>query len=73
MTGSVDILWRIFEKTAEKLKLEYSCNIKKVLGVYTSSMETIDLSLSAQVAKSTFFMKSPVAGPQKVNFLNVFR
>ena len=34
--------------------------IIKVLGVYTSSMETINLSLSAQVAKSTFFMKSPV-------------
>ena len=31
--------------------------IKKVLSVYTHS---IYLSLSAQVAKSTFFMKSPV-------------
>ena len=35
--------------------------IKKVLSVYTHSMTTIYLSLSAQVAKSTFFMKSPVA------------
>ena len=34
--------------------------IKKVLSVYTHSMTTIYLSLSAQVAKSTFFMKSPV-------------
>ena len=32
----------------------------KVLGVYTHSMETIYLSLSAQVAVGTFFMKSPV-------------
>ena len=36
--------------------------IKKVLSVYTHSMTTIFLSLSVQVAKSTFFMKSPVAG-----------
>ena len=35
--------------------------IKKVLSVYTHSVTTIYLSLSAQVAKSTFFMKSPVA------------
>ena len=34
--------------------------IKKVLGVYTHSKATIYLSLSAQVAESTFFMKSPV-------------
>ena len=34
--------------------------IKKVLSVYTHSMATISLSLSVQVAKSTFFMKSPV-------------
>ena len=34
--------------------------IEKVLGVYTRSMETIYLSLSAQVVVSTFFMKSPV-------------
>ena len=34
--------------------------IKKVLSVYTHSMTTIYLSVSAQVAKSTFFMKSPV-------------
>ena len=34
--------------------------IKKVLSVYTHSTTTIYLSLSAQVANSTFFMKSPV-------------
>ena len=34
--------------------------IKKVLSVYTHSMTTIYLSQSTQVAKSTFFMKSPV-------------
>ena len=34
--------------------------MKKVLSVYTHSKTTIYLSLSAQVAKSTFFMKSPV-------------
>ena len=35
--------------------------IKKVLSVYTHSMATIYLSLSAQVAKSTFFMKPPIS------------
>ena len=35
--------------------------IKKVLSVYTHLKTTIYLSLSAQVAKSTFFMKSPVS------------
>ena len=39
--------------------------IKKVLSVYTHSMATIYLSLSSQVAKSTFFMKSPVFNPKK--------
>ena len=34
--------------------------IKKVLWVYTRSMETIYLSPRAQVAVGTFFMKSPV-------------
>ena len=34
--------------------------LKKVLSVYTHSMTTIYLSLSTQVARSTFFMKSPV-------------
>ena len=34
--------------------------ILKVLGVYTRSMETIYLSMRAQVAVGTFFMKSPV-------------
>ena len=34
--------------------------IKRVLSVYTHSMTTIYLSQSAQVAKSTFFMKSPL-------------
>ena len=32
----------------------------KVLGVYTRLMETIYLSLRAQVAVGSFFMKSPV-------------
>ena len=35
--------------------------MKKVLSVYTHSMTTIYLSLSAQVAISTFFMKSPLS------------
>ena len=34
--------------------------IKKVLSVYTHSITNIYLSLSAQVAKSTFLMKYPV-------------
>ena len=34
--------------------------IKNVLSVYSHSMTTIYLSLSAQVAKSTYFMKYPV-------------
>ena len=34
--------------------------IKKVLGVYTHSMETIYLYLRVQVDVGTFFMKSPV-------------
>ena len=34
--------------------------IKNVLSVYTHSMTTIYLSLIAQVAISTFYMKSPV-------------
>ena len=37
--------------------------IKKVLSVYTHSKTTIYLSLSAQVVKGTFFMKSPVVKP----------
>ena len=36
-----------------------------VLGVYTSSIESIYLSLRAQVAVGTFFMKSPVLQLQK--------
>ena len=35
--------------------------IKMVLAVYTHSMTTIYPFLRAQVAKSTFFMKSPVS------------
>ena len=34
--------------------------MKKVLSVYTHLMTTIYLSLSAQIAISTFFMKSPL-------------
>ena len=37
--------------------------LKKILSVYTHAMKTIYLSLSAQVAISTFFMKSPVGDP----------
>ena len=40
--------------------LTYNRVYKKVLSVYTHSMATIYLSLSAQLAKSTFFIKSPV-------------
>ena len=36
--------------------------MKKVLSVYTHSLTTIYLSLSAQVAVSTFFMKFPLSG-----------
>ena len=36
-----------------------------VLSVYTDSMTTIYLSMCAQVAISTFFMKSPVANSIK--------
>ena len=44
-----------------KIRRSYTADfIKKVLSVYTHSMKTIYLSLSAQVAKSTFFMKYPV-------------
>jgi len=39
--------------------------MKKELSVYTHSMTTIYLSLSAQVAISTFFMKSPLAGEEE--------
>ena len=42
-------------------KIFYTADfIKNVFSVYTHSMSTIYLFLSAQVAKSTFFMKSPV-------------
>ena len=34
--------------------------MKKVPSVYTHSMKTIHLLLSAQVAEGTFFRKSPV-------------
>ena len=45
--------------------------IKKVLSVYTHAMKTIYLSLSAQVAISTFFMKSPVVHfPRLINAIN---
>ena len=44
--------------------------MKKVLSVYTHSMTTIYLSLSAQVAISTFFMKSPLDQYAKKNILS---
>ena len=43
-----------------KLYVHTADFIKKVLSVYTHSMTTIYLFLRAQVAKSTFFMKSPL-------------
>ena len=42
------------------IRFSYSWFHKKVLSVYTNSTTIIYLSLSAQLAKSTFFMKSPV-------------
>ena len=46
--------------------------MKKVLSVYTHSMTTIYLSQSAQVAISTFFMKSPLfnIAKQTYNLIN---
>ena len=44
--------WLVYAHTADF--------IKKVLAVYTHSITNIYLSLSAQVAKSTLLMKSPV-------------
>ena len=41
--------------------------IKMILVVYTHSMTTIYLSLTAQVAKSTFLMKSSVS----VDFMDI--
>ena len=46
--------------------------MKKVLSVYTHSMTTIYLSLSAQVAISTFFMKSPLYDKMFKILLNIF-
>ena len=49
------------DSTDKKICRIYTADfIKKVLSVYTHSMATIYLSLSAQVAKSTFFMKPPI-------------
>ena len=47
--------------------------IKKVLSVYTHSMTTIYLSLSTQVATSTFFMKSPVLKHKHTYFIAILR
>ena len=50
--------------------------MKKVLSVCTHSMMTIYLSLSAQVAISTLFMKSPLAQVQGeqlvIHFFQIF-
>jgi len=56
-SGSVIVFSGLVIDTADSYTADF---IKKVLSVYTNSMTTIYLSLSAQVAKSTFFMKSPV-------------
>ena len=45
----------------KKNSLDTGGFMKKVLSVYNHSLTTIYLSLSAQVAISTFFMKSPVS------------
>ena len=50
--------YRFFEST--KIDLNTADFIQQVLGVYTRSMETIYLSLRAQVAVGTFFMIYPV-------------
>ena len=42
--------------------------ILKVLAVYIYPMETMYLSLRAQVAVGTFFMKSPISGIRKTPF-----
>ena len=47
------------------LNLKFSAELqlisyKRYLGVYTHSMETIYLSINAQVVVGTFFMKPPV-------------
>ena len=56
-----NLLKRAFLIKCEKYEyLDTADFIKKVLSVYTHSMQTIYLSPSAQVAKSTLFMKSLV-------------
>ena len=48
--------------------------MKKVLSVYIHSMTTVHLSLSAQVAKSTLFMKYLVAKKMNVHYsYNTYR
>ena len=51
---------RFLEQIFVQIYLDTVDFIKKVLSVYTHLMKTIYLFLSTQVAKSTFFMKSPV-------------
>ena len=59
---AADFFWQSFMFLAYRLYTDTHTAdfIKKVLGVYTHSVETIYLSLSAQVAVGTFFMKSSV-------------
>ena len=52
--GGIIRPWEVF---IHRTKADF---IDEVLGVYTHSMETIYLSLRAQVAVGTFFMKSSV-------------
>ena len=49
--------WLWFNTTGQYATADF---IEKVLSVYTHSMTTIYQSMSAEVAKSTFFMKSLV-------------
>ena len=62
--GSPDYKNRVTRKfTLQKMVLKKQKNtadfIKKALSVYTHSMTTFYLSLSAQVANSTFFHEIP--------------
>ena len=64
------LLWNVLDRENLILLREVRCTspdfIKKVFSVYIHSMATIYPSLSAQVAKSTLFMKSPVSKCQFV-------
>ena len=54
------------------LKITTADFIKNVLLVYTHPMTTIYLSLSVQVAESTFFMKSPVYQMSSIHTIHIY-